>query len=132
MSRMSKKFDPMVIDGGPVIRPFDSTEIIRAKEKAMTNECPSTLTKQQLVDRINNLPGPKVTTRPRKDTLLEIYEDRKMEVVAMTLEETDELTVGELWDDPKDEPTTWESVMKITSMIILFGMIILFMSYLVG
>ena len=50
----------------------------------------------------------------------------------MTLEDTDELTVGELWDDPKDEPTTFESVMKILSMIILFGMIILFMGYLVG
>ena len=127
MSRMSKKFDPMVIDGGPVIRPFDSTEIIRAKEKAMTNECPSTLTKQQLVDRINNLPGPKVTTRPRKDTLLEIYEDRKMEVVAMTLEETDELTVGELWDDT---PSTMDGVIKIAKYIIIFGLIAVFFSYL--
>lgn len=124
---MSKKFDPMVIDGGPVIRPFDSTEIIRAKEKAMTNECPSTLTKQQLVDRINNLPGPKVTTRPRKDTLLEIYEDRKMEVVAMTLEETDELTVGELWDDT---PSTMDGVIKIAKYIIIFGLIAVFFSYL--
>ena len=36
------------------------------------------MNKQQLVDAINSYPGPEVTTRARKDTLLEILEERKM------------------------------------------------------
>ncbi len=43
------------------------------------------LTKAELVAMINALPGPEVTTRPRKDTLVEILIDRQM--MAMEPEE---------------------------------------------
>lgn len=39
-------------------------------------------TKAQIVDYINALPGPPVTTRARKDTLIEILEQREADVKA--------------------------------------------------
>ena len=36
------------------------------------------MTKAEIVDMINMLPGPMVTTRARKDTLLEILAEREM------------------------------------------------------
>ncbi len=34
------------------------------------------MTKQEIVDKINTYPGPMVTTRARRDTLLEILSER--------------------------------------------------------
>ena len=39
-------------------------------------------TKKELVEMINALPGPMVTTRPRKDTLLEILAERQEDAEA--------------------------------------------------
>lgn len=38
------------------------------------------ITKAEIVDMINALPGPPVTTRARKDTLIEILEQRMDDV----------------------------------------------------
>ena len=41
------------------------------------------MTKKEIVDLINALPGPMVTTRARKDTLLELLQDRQTVAIAM-------------------------------------------------
>ena len=47
----------------------------------------SDFTKQELVDMINDLPGDNVTTRPRKSTLIEIYEQRAIDAMMADMAE---------------------------------------------
>ena len=133
MPRMACRhnYSPYIIDGGPCPKCRDLPPY--KKEKDM--DCPSNMTKKQLVELINSYPGPEVTLRPRKDTLIETLEKRKKTALTNSLADAEALDMDELFDDVDDTPdmdgpTTFESVMKILKYIIIFGLIAVFFSYL--